>query len=464
MKIRLLQNLLPVLMCLAFTGRVEAQALPDFTALVERNAPAIVKVGTTRAGEELDAESRQRFEELLRYYYGDRVPPDIELPEPDAEDLGATGSGFIIDSTGYIVTNHHVVDGAERITVTLFDQRELDAEVIGTDELSDLALLKIDADNLPVAKLGDSSKLKIGEWVLAMGSPFGLQYSVTAGIISYMGRALPTGSASYVSYIQTDVAINPGHSGGPLFNLAGEVIGINSQIFTNSGGSIGLSFAIPVDVAKNVVSQLQETGSVNRGYIGIGYENVSQSLAEAFNLDTPRGALVNQVIEGEAAAKAGIVIGDIIVAINGNAIRTGPDLPYFVGLLRPGTSVEVELVRNGENQTVQMILGTRAGTAITATDTPEEEGSRLGLVVSSLDAETRRQLAIETGVLVEEASGAAAAAGIQPGDVIVTLNNVGLDTPAELAQLEPTLPTDRVLPVLVARGERQSFFTIKLDN
>jgi serine protease Do len=300
--------------------------------------------------------------------------------------------------------------------------------------------------------------------VLAMGSPFGLQYSVTAGIISYMGRALPTGSASYVSYIQTDVAINPGHSGGPLFNLAGEVIGINSQIFTNSGGSIGLSFAIPVDVAKSVVSQLQETGSVNRGYIGIGYENVSQSLAEAFNLDTPHGALVNQVIEGEAAATAGIEIGDIIVAINGNPIRTGPDLPYFVGLLRPGTSVDVELVRNGESQKLQMILGSRASTAITATEAPEEDSNRLGLVVSPLDAETRSQLGIENGVLVEEASGAAATAGIQPGDIIVTLNNVELDTPADLAQLEPTLPADRVLPVLVARGERQSFFTIKLDN
>ncbi|MDY6982152.1 MAG: Do family serine endopeptidase [Pseudomonadota bacterium] len=464
MTVRLFGKLLLLSMLLAPAPVLHAQALPDFTALVEQNAPAIVKVGTTREREELDAESRERVEQMLRYFYGDRVPEDIPLPEPDGPEAGATGSGFIIDSTGYIVTNHHVVEDADGITVTLYDQRELEAEVIGTDELSDLALLKVNANNLPTVRLGNSSDLKIGEWVLAMGSPFGLQYSVTAGIISYMGRALPTGSASYVSYIQTDVAINPGHSGGPLFNLAGEVIGINSQIFTNSGGSIGLSFAIPVDVAKNVVSQLQATGTVTRGYVGIGYENVSQALAEAFNLDTPHGALVNQVMPGEAGARAGIQIGDIIVAINGNQVRTGPDLPYFIGLLLPGTTVDVELVRNGEPLVLQMTLGSRSTTAISATETPEEEDSRTGLIVSAIDAEIRNELGIEHGVLVEEATGAAAAAGLQPGDVVIALNNVELDTPEDLVVLEPTLPADRVLPVLVSRGNRQSFFTIELDD
>lgn len=457
-------KLLSLLMMLALATSAQPQALPDFTELVEKNAPAIVKVGTTRASEELDAESRERMETLLRYFYGDRVPEDIPLPEPDGNEIGATGSGFIIDSTGYIVTNHHVVEDADGITVTLFDQRELEAEVIGTDELSDLALLKVNAQNLPTVQLGNSSDLKIGEWVLAMGSPFGLQYSVTAGIISYMGRALPTGSASYVSYIQTDVAINPGHSGGPLFNLAGEVIGINSQIFTNSGGSIGLSFAIPVDVAKSVVSQLQATGSVSRGYIGIGYENVSQALAEAFNLDTPHGALVNQVMEGEAGALAGIEIGDIIVAINGNLIRTGPDLPYFIGLLMPGTAVDVELVRNGEPLHLQMTLGSRSAPALSATEAPATDDSRTGLVVSAIDGEIRDQLGIEHGVLIEEATGAAADAGLQPGDVVIALNNVELDTPEDLLALEPTLPSDRVLPVLVSRGDRQSFFTIELAD
>lgn len=465
MPIELLKKFLPLCALLVLTGRVGAQALPDFTGLVEQNAPAIVKVSTTRAPENLDPESRANLDELLRYFYGDQAP-DIELPEPDAEERGgASGSGFIIDSTGYIVTNNHVVEGADSISVTLYDQRELEAHVVGTDELSDLALLKVEGESLPVVKLGDSSKLKVGEWVLAMGSPFGLQYSVAAGIISYMGRALPTGGVNYVSYIQTDVAINPGHSGGPLFNLDGEVIGINSQIFTNSGGSIGLSFAIPVDVAKNVVNQLRENGSVSRGWIGIGYEDVSQTLAEAFNLETPHGALVNRVIEGSPAATAGIRVGDIVVTIDENQIRTGPDLPYYVGLMLPGTEVEVELVRNGENQNLHMTVGDRASsTAIAAEVTPESGSNRLGLVVAALDAETRAGLGIDHGVLVQEVEGAAAEAGIQVGDIIITLNGVDLDSAEDLAGLEAILPLNRVLPVLVARGEAQSFFTIKLSE
>ncbi len=460
MKIESLKNLFPVLVLLLLAGRAGAQALPDFTALVEQNAPAIVKVGTTRSNDNLDPESQANLDELLRYFYGDQAP-EFELPEP--EERGATGSGFIIDSSGYIVTNHHVVDGANGITVTLYDQRELTAEVIGTDELSDLALIKVDAENLPIVKLGDSSQLKVGEWVLAMGSPFGLQYSVAAGIISYMGRALPTGGVNYVSYIQTDVAINPGHSGGPLFNLAGEVIGINSQIFTNSGGSIGLSFAIPVDVARNVVGQLRGTGSVNRGWVGVGYDDVSQALAEAFNLDTPHGALVNRVIEGGPAETAGIEVGDIVVSFGGKLIRTGPDLPYYVGLLLPGQAVDVEIVRDGISQTLQMTVGSRPE-ALVSELTPVPGSNRLGLTVAPLDGETRRQLGIEHGVLVEEVEGAAAQAGIQPGDIVITLNNVELDTPEALAELAEMLPVDRVLPVLVARGEGQSFFTIKLSD
>ncbi len=464
MQIMVLKKFLPFC-ALLLADRVGAQALPDFTGLVEQNAPAIVKVTTTRAAENLDPENRANLNELLRYFYGDQAP-DIELPEPDAEERGgASGSGFIIDSTGYIVTNNHVVEGADSILVTLFDQRELEAQVVGTDELSDLALLKVEGADLPVVKLGASSSLKVGEWVLAMGSPFGLQYSVAAGIISYMGRALPTGGVNYVSYIQTDVAINPGHSGGPLFNLDGEVIGINSQIFTNSGGSIGLSFAIPVDVAKNVVNQLRENGSVSRGWIGIGYEDVSQTLAEAFNLVTPHGALVNRVIEGGPAEVAGIRVGDIVVTIDENQIRTGPDLPYYVGLMLPGTAVDVELVRNGENLKLQMTVGDRASsTAIAAEVIPETGSNRLGLVVEALDAKTRAGLGIEHGVLVLEVEGAAAEAGIQIGDIVITLNGVNLDSSEDLAGLEAILPVNRVLPVLVARGEAQSFFTIKLSE
>jgi len=443
---------------------LHAQSLPDFTVLVEENAPAIVNVSTTRAVEELDAEGQDQLEELLRYFYGDRMP-ELNLPPPGGEERSATGSGFVIASDGYIVTNHHVIADADTISIRLNDQREFTAEVIGSDERSDLALLKINANGLPAVKMGDSSRLKVGEWVLAIGSPFGLQYSVAAGIISYMGRSLPSDSANYVSYIQTDVAINPGHSGGPLFNLSGEVIGINSQIFTNSGGSIGLSFAIPVDVAKNVVGQLRENGSVSRGWIGVSYEDVSQELAEAFNLDTPHGALINRVIEGSPAQQAGIRVGDIVVALDDQNIRTGADLPYYVGLVLPDTAVSVEVIRNGTASTLEMTVGRLGGTPLIAEATvAEKDDDRLGLVVSALDDETRMSLGIESGVRVDEAEGIASDAGISPGDIIITLNSVELNTPEDLARLLPELPTDRALPVLVARGERQSFYTIRLPQ
>lgn len=462
MKILSLVKAVPVLVLLAVARHAVAAELPDFTALVEQNAPAIVKVGTTRTSEALDPETRAQWEEMWRLYFPDRPMPELD---EDPRELGASGSGFIIDSSGYVVTNHHVVEGADTITVTLYDQRELDATVIGTDADSDLALLKVTADNLPSVTLGDSSKLKVGEWVLAMGSPFGLQYSVAAGIISYMGRSLPseTNGPRYVSYIQTDVAINPGHSGGPLFNLAGEVIGINSQIFTNSGGSIGLSFAIPVDVARNVVTQLRDTGTVTRGWVGVGFEDVSQALADAFNLDTPHGALVNQVVAGGPAGTAGIREGDIVVAFDGKPIRTGTDLPYYVGLLTPGATVDVEIVREGQSQVVRMTVGTRPRAEVTQL-VPEPDINRSGLTVSALDSATREQLGIDHGVLVEEVEGAAAEAGIMAGDIIITLNNVELDTPEALAELSAMLPSDRVLPVLVARGGQQSFFTIKLGE
>jgi len=462
MKTDLCKVLLTLFLFLPVLSR--AQSLPDFTALVEQNAPAIVNVSTTRSAEELDAEGQDQLEELLRYFYGDRVP-EFNLPPPDNEERSATGSGFIIAADGYIVTNHHVIADADTITIMLNDQREFTAEVIGSDERSDLALLKIEARDLPAVKMGDSSRLKVGEWVLAIGSPFGLQYSVAAGIISYMGRSLPSDGGNYVSYIQTDVAINPGHSGGPLFNLAGEVVGINSQIFTNSGGSIGLSFAIPVDVAKNVVGQLRENGSVSRGWIGVSYEDVSQELAEAFNLDTPHGALINRVIDGSPAQQAGIRVGDIVVSFDDQNIRTGADLPYYVGLVMPDTAVSVDVIRNGTASTLEMTVGRLGGTPqITEAEVTEEDDYRLGLEVSALDDETRMSLGIESGVRVEVAEGIASDAGIRTGDIIITLNNVELNTPEDLARLAPELPLDRALPVLVARGERQSFYTIRLPQ
>ncbi len=446
-------------------GLLMGQALPDFTVLVEKNAPSIVNVSTTLAAPEARTEDRANLDELLRRFYGDQAP-QLDLPKPneEQESPSATGSGFIISADGYIVTNHHVVDTATSITVTLNDQREFTATVVGSDERSDLALLKIDATDLPAVKLGDSSKLKVGEWVLAIGSPFGLQYSVTAGIISYMGRSLPTEGSNYVSFIQTDVAINPGNSGGPLFNLAGEVIGINSQIFSNSGGSIGLSFAIPVDVAKNVVAQLRENGSVSRGWMGVGIEDVSQELAQAFNLETPHGALVNRILDGGPAQAAGFQAGDIIVEFNGQAIRTSADLPYYVGLVMPGTKVPVKIVREGQSQALDMKVGSLGEATTLAAAFPALTSNRLGLVVAEIDQKTMQALGIDHGVLVQEVEGAAAAAQIKPGDIIVALNNVDITSPADIERVSALLPVNRILPVLIARNEQLSYFTITLPE
>ncbi|MES2624314.1 MAG: Do family serine endopeptidase [Pseudomonadota bacterium] len=447
------------------SGFTFSQALPDFTVLVEKNAPAIVNVSTTLPAKPIAGQDRENLDELLRYFYGDGAP-QLELPEPgpNSEPSSATGSGFIISDDGFIVTNHHVIDGAESITVTLNDQRAYKAVVVGSDERSDLAVLKIEASSLPVVTLGDSSKLKVGEWVLAIGSPFGLQYSVAAGIISYMGRSLPSQGTNYVSFIQTDVAINPGHSGGPLFNLAGEVIGINSQIFTSNGGSIGLSFAIPVDVAKNVVAQLRQNGSVSRGWMGVGIEDVSPELAEAFNLVTPHGALVDRIIEGGPAEQAGLQSGDIIVEFNGQVIRTSADLPYFVGLVMPGTEVSMEIVRATQSQTLSMTVGSLTEAPSLAAESPEATTNRLGLVVSKIDNPIMQALEIEHGVLVEKVEGIAANAGLMPGDVIVSLNNVDIFTAEDLERTANELPVNKALPILVAREQQLSYMTIRIPE
>lgn len=448
-----------VLLSLFVHAGALAQSLPDFTALVEQNVPAIVNVSTTRQSLMSDAE-REYLGEFLRYF-GDRLPEDFELPPPGQLEQGANGSGFIIAADGYIVTNQHVVSDADTITITLNDRREFQAELIGADPSSDLALLKIDAEGLPVVTLGDSSKLKVGEWVLAIGSPFGLRYSVTAGIISYMGRSIPTDGSNYVSYIQTDVAINPGHSGGPLLNLDGEVVGINSQIFTNSGGSIGLSFAIPMDVARNVLAQLKDHGSVQRGWLGVQYEDVDQSKAQAFGLDAPQGALINRVVEGSPAQQAGLEVGDIVVDFGGERIRTGDDLPYFVGLLMPGTEVALEIIRDGTPQVLTLTLGEFERQEISLTEPVEPD--RLGLEVRELSEEEREAMGIEYGVMVLSADGAAARADIRQGDIILSINSINIGSPGALDRIASALPADKAIPVLVARDDEQRFFTLRIE-
>lgn len=452
------------LLLLLLPTLVNAQGLPDFTELVERNAPAIVNVSTTAQRVPARNNRPQSMEELLREFYGDRMP---QQREPQQRLRRGMGSGFIIDSDGYIVTNHHVVDGADEITVTLNDRREFEAELLGSDINSDLALLKIDASGLTSVAISDNDELKVGEWVVAIGSPFGLSYSVSAGIVSYIGRNLPTmrETGNYVSYIQTDVAINPGNSGGPLFNLNGDVVGINSQIFTNSGGSIGLSFAIPTEVARNVINQLREDGTVRRGWMGVSIGEVSQQLAEAFNLDTPHGALVNQVFRDSPAAQAGLQSGDVVVAFNDNDIRTSGDLPYYVGLVEPGSVADVDLIRNGESMSVEMTVGDLESGRVQANVDSPSIGNRLGFAVSEMDADTAREADVDNGVVVTTVLGEAAErAGIQPGDIVLSLDNQQVTSVDSFNRIATELEAGRLVAVLIARQGRQAFFTLRVPG
>lgn len=454
--------LLVLLACLATNSAVAASSLPDFAALVEKNGPAIVNIATVQRAVSRSG-SRNDIEELLR-----RLSPDDSLP-PELEDVpsrprGGVGSGFIISEDGYIITNHHVVTGADQITVTLNDRRVYPAEVIGTDELSDVALLKINATGLPAVAFGDSEKVRVGEWVLAIGSPFGLEFSAAAGIISAKGRTVPGNQTSYVSFIQTDVAINQGNSGGPLFNLDGEVIGINSQILSSSGGSNGVSFAIPSNVALNVVEQLRESGSVSRGLLGVLIKDVDYALAEAFMMARPRGAFVDEVQPGSPAEEAGVQNNDIIIAFNDREIESSSQLPFYVGQVRPGVVARLLIVRNGENITLPVTVGSLPGAGSAATSIPEEPplGNSLGLTVSEMSQEAR-QVSGVSGVRIDQLDdGPAAKAGLAAGDVIVELNRVPVSTLQEFGRVTESLPDTGYVPIRIVREGRGTTLVLEL--
>ena len=466
-----LRSLALVLVLLVST-QSSAQLLPDFTELVEQSAPAIVNVtirSTISGNDSFDDYDgdREELEEFLEFF-GDRLPEDFNMGERESSSLG---SGFIISEDGYIVTNHHVVDGADEITITLNDQRQFSAAVIGSDQRSDLALIKIEAEGLPTVPFGDVSDVKVGQWVLAIGSPFNLSHSVAAGIVSFVGRSLPpqiTGQGNYVSFIQTDVAINPGHSGGPLFNMAGEVIGVNSQIYSNSGGSIGLSFAIPVDIAANVIQQLMDSGNVSRGWMGVAIADVTQEQADVYNLATPQGAFVNDVLPGGPAEVAGFQPEDIILRYDGDEIRNSADLPYHVGLSLPGTEVEVELVREGRLENILMLVGDLEAVSSQQQfqlGTVEPLENSIGLTVSELSESEKQKLGLDFGLRVDEVTGRVAErAGLQEGDIILSLNGRELESIADLTEIDASLPADSPLPLLVERNGLQSFFTIMLDG
>jgi serine protease Do len=448
-------------------GASAAQAqLPDFTTLVEQNKSAVVSI-SVEAKARPAAQFRGDVPEIFRRFFGDEF--NFEMPPPDRRGPQGLGSGFIISADGYILSNNHVVADAERVLVRLSDRRELEAKVVGTDPKSDIALLKVEASGLPVVKIGKSETLKVGEWVFAVGAPFGFDYSVTQGIVSALGRGLP--NENYVPFIQTDVAINPGNSGGPLFNLEGEVVGINSQIFSGTGGYMGLSFAIPVDVAMEVSAQLKETGKVTRGWLGVVIQDVDRDLAESFGMARPEGALVSRVLEDSPAAKGGLEEGDVITSFNGKPVVFSSDLPHLVGRVAPGTRAKVTLVRAGKTRSLTVTVGELpADDALAAKDVPAggkavpETATRLGLVVEAIPEARRRQLGVRGGVIVARVAGdSAARAGLRPGDVILAVNNRDVDTPQAFAEVVAGLPAGKWVPLLVSRGGSPQYIALQVE-
>ena len=409
-----------------------ARTLPDFSVLVEQYGPAVVNISTTarvhtQAQElQIPGEPGDPFYEFFRRF-------QIPVPEGDTIRRGV-GSGFIVSADGYILTNAHVVDDASEVTVKLTDNREFNAKVIGTDRRTDVALVKIDAKSLPVVRIGEAAKSKVGEWVAAIGSPFGLENTVTAGIISAKSRSLP--DENYVPFIQTDVAINPGNSGGPLFNMAGEVIGINSQIYSRTGGYMGLSFAVPIEVAMKVKNDLQKYGKVSRGRLGVTIQGVNKELADSFGLKKPQGALVAAVEAKSPAEKAGIKTGDIILAVDGRDVESSVDLPRVIGESRPGTQVKLKIWRQGETKELSASLGEAPAEKVARAD-PERKTkpSKLGVSVRPLTEQERKQIESEGGLLVEQAEGPAARAGVQAGDVILAFNNQAVKSVDQLRRL-----------------------------
>ena len=433
--------------------------LTGFTELVKRYGPAVVNVsveGTRRVAADMPdipgLEDNPAFREFFKGFRG-RIP----MPQGN-QPLRGLGSGFIVSDDGYILTNAHVVENADTVTVRLTDRREFKAKVVGKDKQTDIAVLKIEANRLPTVKLGKSIDANVGEWVAAIGSPFGFENSVSAGIVSAKGRSLP--DSSYVNFIQTDVAVNPGNSGGPLFNLAGEVIGINSQIYSRSGGFQGISFAIPIEVALNVKDQLVKHGKVTRGRIGVTVQEVNATLAESFGLDRPRGALVSSVESGQAGEKAGLQVGDIILKYDGKAIDRSADLPLLVADTPAGKSAAVEIWRNRAVKTLSVAPAAGKAEKESVADNDTAAHGRLGVAVRALPADERRENGGKGGLVVEQVSGAAARAGIQRGDLLLSFNGTPLKSAEELRALVGK--SGRSAALLVQREDRQIFVPVEL--
>ncbi len=451
--------------------------LPDFTELAEKQGPTVVNISTTQARERRSVPQIPNLDEddpLYDFFrrFIPRQPGPGQGPGqgPREFESRSLGSGFIISGDGYVLTNAHVVDSADEITVRLTDKREFKARVIGADKRTDLALIKIDAAGLPTVRFGDPNRLKVGEWVVAIGSPFGFDNSVTAGIVSAKGRSLP--QETFVPFIQTDVAINPGNSGGPLFNLRGEVVGINSQIYSRTGGFMGLSFAIPIDVAMDVQNQLRQSGRVSRGRIGVVIQEVSKELAESFGLPRPSGALINAVEKGGPAEKAGVETGDIILKFDGKAVTSSSELPRIVGNTRPGSKSSMEVWRKGATREISVTVGELPEDRVASSDPrrsrpAEQAANRLGFVVSDLTAEQKRDLKVGGGVIVEDVR-SSRRADVRAGDVITAVTSKGrtteLKSADQLNKLLVQLERNTTMTLHVRRGESNLFVTVRGES
>jgi serine protease Do len=456
-----------------------AAVLPDFTELVERTGPAVVNIRTTQRikqglNQGMSGGDDEQMQEFFQRFFGVPIPPQQQLPnhprgnkpnrqEQEEEVPRGVGSGFIISADGYVMTNTHVVDGADEVYVTLTDKREFKAKIIGADKNSDVALVKIDGANLPRLTLGASDKIKVGEWVIAIGSPFGLENTVTAGIISAKARDI----GDYLPLIQTDVAVNPGNSGGPLINMRGEVVGINSQIFSRSGGYMGISFAVPIDEALRVSEQLKASGKVTRGRIGVQIGDVTKEVADSLNLSKAQGALVVRVEPGSPAEKGGVQAGDIILKFNGAAIEAAGDLRRLAGNTKPGTRITVTVWRKGATRDLTVVLTEMDVDKPSKKDEKKQKdkaeptSNSLGLVTSDLTDEQKKEMKIEHGVLVESAEGPAQRAGIRAGDVIQRLKDTDITDVKQFNALVAKLDTKKAAALLVLRGEASQFVLVK---
>ncbi len=433
--------------------------LPDFTSLVEKTGAAVVNIT-----------ARQNAEESLNRNQTPQTPHPLErffgIPHgqsPQERDSVSGGSGFIISSDGYILTNRHVIHDADEITVRLVDRREYEAELIGEDEASDIALLKVDANDLPVLNVGDTRNLKIGEWVMAIGSPLSFEHSVTKGIISAKGRSL--GRQQYIPYIQTDVPINRGNSGGPLINMDAEVIGINTIIISNTGGYMGLSFSIPIDVAMSVVEQLKTSGIVKRGLLGVNIQPINQQMADYLGLEKPQGALVTNINKGSAAEKAGFEVQDVIVKFNGLDVATSSSLPPMVGTIQPGTSVSVEIVRDGDYKTIQAVLGGLDNDELADENDPTtSKNLEIGFEIASLSDNLKQQLGVESGVIVKSVSSRKVQrAGLRVEDIILQINKVSVESVKQFKKQLKNVKDNSPIVLLVKQAGANRFIVIEQD-